>query len=123
MARKSSIPLVVEDRIYEWVNWERGMLETSSIGYPHETMESKLSRGVITDSGNTSSRTPEVLVPRHLQVIDHVMTRMPPKLQAALISHYSLDPRAKVSKHHLTKAQYWLLGALEHAVTEVNTRV
>jgi hypothetical protein len=50
------------------------------------------------------------------------MTRMPQKLQAALIAHYSLDPRAKVSKHHLTKAQYWLLGALEHSIVEVNTR-
>ena len=122
MGRKSAIPLVVEDRIYEWVNWERGMLENSTIGYPRETVESKMSRGTATGASPSSSRTPEVLVPRHLQVIDHVMTRMPSQLQAALISHYSLDPHAKVSKHHLTKAQYWLLGALEHAVVEVNSR-
>jgi len=124
VARKSTIPRVVEDRIYEWVQWELGMIETSSIGYPAETMESKLMKGIGSSGGTPSSKCPDVLVPRHLQVIDLVIGRMPTHLQDILITHYSQDPLApkkQVSKHKLIQAHYWLMGALDSAVMEINT--
>jgi hypothetical protein len=121
MARPPLIPYALENRLYEWAEWESRIMETSSIGYPNTTMEAKMSDGVLVSGSNSmsKSRCPEVMIPRHLKAVDNIVSRMPSTLQTAMKYNYGRQIKFKPSKHHLNSAHYWLLGALQQEIVRV----
>jgi hypothetical protein len=116
MARPSLIPYALENRLYEWANWESRLMETSSIGYPNTTMEGKLADGVLVAGSSSKGKSPEVIIPRNLRAVDTIVNRMPRNLQTAMRANYSKDSKVKPSKHNLQSAHYWLLGALQQEI-------
>ncbi len=112
VARVKLIPIVLEDMLYEWAVWEESVIANSCLGYPKQTLDSKLAKGEVGTGGGGGSRVPSFNVPRHLVAVDSVVRDMPCHLQMVLRNHYK---DTKVPKHALTKAHHWLMGAMSQS--------
>ncbi|MEO2123997.1 MAG: hypothetical protein ABGY10_11855, partial [bacterium] len=88
MARVKLIPIVLEDMLYEWAVWEESVIANSCLGYPKQTLDSKLAKGEVGTGGGGGSRVPSFNVPRHLVAVDSVVRDMPCHLQMVLRNHY-----------------------------------
>jgi len=84
MARRKELEFVV----MEWAEWHCRVIDSSIIGYPHQTAEARIRGGGLGGSGHKGSKVPNVMMHGAVKVVDRAVRAMPSAAADAIKKKY-----------------------------------
>ena len=100
----------VHDALTWWAEWTLRHLESSAIGFPSETAESRLRETGVRHAAPAHSISPEVMMPRGVATVDRAIRDMPAHLAQVVRERYVCG--REVAHRKLDQALHWIAGRM-----------
>ena len=112
MARRKDL----EDMVIEWAAWHCRVIDSSIIGYPHQTAEARIRGGGLGGSGNKGSKVPHVMMHGAIKIVDRAVRAMPSAAADAIKRKYCYSDgepikRSGAFNRRINEAFAWIEAA------------